>query len=61
MLKFNGKNIQTLTKYLNHLDMQCNPTHTFTWKVSMTAPINDYLKKNLEASFMAVSRPSLNE
>ena len=35
--------------------------HAFTWKVLMTASINDRLRKNLEASFIAVSRPSLNE
>ena len=27
----------------------------------MTAPINDRARKNLEASFIALSRPSLNE
>ena len=27
----------------------------------MAAPINDRLRKNLEASFIALSRPSLNE
>ena len=38
-----------------------NPTHVFTWKVLMTAPINDRARKNFEASFIALSRPSLNE
>ena len=27
----------------------------------MTAPINDRARKNFEASFIALSRPSLNE
>ena len=27
----------------------------------MAAPINDRVRKNLEASFIALSRPSLNE
>ena len=27
----------------------------------MTAPINDRVRENLEASFIALSRPSLNE
>ena len=27
----------------------------------MAAPINDCVRKNLEASFIALSRPSLNE
>ena len=35
--------------------------HAFTWKVLMTAPINDHMRKNLEATFIALTRPSLNE
>ena len=35
--------------------------HAFTWKVLMTASVNDRVRKNLEASFIAISRPSLNE
>ena len=27
----------------------------------MTPPINDHVRKSLEASFIALSRPSLNE
>ena len=42
-------------------DLQLNPTHAFTWKVLMTAPINNRVRENLEASFIALSRPSLNE
>ena len=38
-----------------------NPTHAFTWKFLMTAPINDRVRKNLEASFIALIRPSLTE
>ena len=34
-----------------------NPTHAFTWKVLMTAPINDRVTKNLETSFIALGRP----
>ena len=41
--------------------LKSNPTHAFTWKVLTTAPINDHAMKNLEASFIALSRPSLNE
>ena len=41
--------------------LKSNPTHVFTWKVLMTAPINDRVRKNFEASFIALSRPSLNE
>ena len=36
------------------------PTHKFTWKVLMAAPINGRAGKNLEASFIAPSTPSLN-
>ena len=41
--------------------LKSNPTHALTWKFLMAAPINDRVKKNLEASFIALSRPSLNE
>ena len=37
------------------------PTHTVTWKVLMAAAINDRVRKNLETSFIALRRPSLNE
>ena len=37
-----------------------NPTHTFTWKVFMNAPQNTRVRKNLEASIVALHRPSLN-
>ena len=37
--------------------LKSNPTHAFTWKVLMTAPINDRVTKNLEASFKALGRP----
>ena len=61
LLKFDGKNIQTLTKNLIQLDILKNkPTHAFTLKLLMTALIRDYLRKNLEASFKASSTP-LNE
>ena len=35
--------------------------HAFTWKVLIAAPINDHVRKNLDASFIVLSRPSLNE
>ena len=41
--------------------LKSNPTLAFTWKVLMAAPINDRDRKNLEVSFIALSRPSLNE
>ena len=41
--------------------LKSNPTHVFTWKVLLNTPINDRVRKNLEASFIALSRPSLNE
>ena len=30
--------------------------NAFTWKVLMTAPINDRVRKNLETSFIALGR-----
>ena len=41
--------------------LKINPTHTFTLKVLMTERINNSVRKNLEASFIALRRPSLNE
>ena len=41
--------------------LKSNPTHAFARKVLMTAPINDRVRKNLEVSFIALSRPSMNE
>ena len=41
--------------------LKSNLTHAFTSKVLMTAPINDCVRKNLEVSFIALSRLSLNE
>ena len=41
--------------------LKSNPTHAFAQKVLMTAPINDRVRKNLEVSFIALSRPSMNE
>ena len=35
--------------------------HAFTLNDSMAASINDLLMKNLEASFIALSRQTLNE
>ena len=37
-----------------------NPTHSFTWRVFMNAPQNTRVRKNLEASVVALHRPSLN-
>ena len=51
--------IKTISEPSRYL--KSNPTHAFTWKALITAPINDRVKRNLEASFIALSRPSLNE
>ena len=37
-----------------------NPTHSFRWRVFMNAPQNTRGRKNLEASIVALRRPSLN-
>ena len=36
------------------------PTHNFTWSVLMSAPKNVRIRKNLEASEVALKRPELN-
>ena len=51
--------INKISELSTHL--KSNPTHTFTRKVLMTAPINDRVRENREASFIALSRPSLNQ
>ena len=51
--------IKTISEPSRHL--KSNPTHAFTWKALITAPINDRVRRNLEASFIALGRPSLNE
>ena len=33
----------------------------FTWDVLMDASINEWVRKNLEESFIALNRPSLNK
>ena len=59
------KDERSLTKYDKISEpsryLKSNPVHAFTWKVIVTAPINDHMRKNLEPSFVALSRPSLNE
>ena len=59
------KDERSLTKYDKISEpsryLKSNPVHAFTWKVLVTAPINDRVRKNLEPSFVALSRPSLNE
>ena len=51
--------INNISEPSRHL--KSNPTHAFPWKVLMTVPINDSFRKNLEVSFIALSRRSLNE
>ena len=41
--------------------LKSNLTHAFTWKVLITAPIIYCVMKDLDPSFIAFSRPSLNE
>ena len=38
-----------------------NPDHVFQWKVLMSVPINICKRKNLEAFYIAVKYPTLNE
>ena len=37
-----------------------NPSHSYTWRVLMNAPQNMRVRRNLEASFVALHRPILN-
>ena len=40
--------------------LQCNLDHIFTWKILMSASLNIRTRKNLEASWIALSHPTLN-
>ena len=37
-----------------------NPDHTFSWSTIMNASTNARVRKNLEASWVALKKPSLN-
>ena len=37
-----------------------NPNHFFTWKVLCQAPYRNKKRKNLEATFIAIRKPILN-
>ena len=37
------------------------PDHAFTWEVILNAPENTRLRKNIEASIIALKRPTLND
>ena len=52
-------NINKVSKPSRQLNS--NPIHVFTWNVLMATPVNDRMKKNLETSFIAISRQSLNK
>ena len=54
-----GTDIHKISDTSIHL--KNDPTHSFPRKVLISASINDCVRKNIEASFLAVSRQSLNE
>ena len=54
-----GTDIHKISDTSIHL--KNDQTHSFTRKVLISASINDCVRKNIEASFLAVSRQSLNE
>ena len=37
-----------------------NPSHMFSWSIIMNASKNARIRKNLEASWVALKKPSLN-
>ena len=37
------------------------PTHSFEWKIILNAPNNKRTRKNIEASVIALKKPSLND
>ena len=38
-----------------------HPDHIFQWKVLMSAPMNNHKRKNLEAFFITLKHPTLDE
>ena len=62
MLLLVGMNMKTQTKIQNQPSISFNTQIMFfQWKVLMSAPMNNRKRKILEAFFIAVKRPTLNE
>ena len=62
MLLLVGMNMKTQTKIQNRPSISFNTLIMFfQWKVLMSAPMNNRKRKILEAFFIAVKRPTLNE
>ena len=40
--------------------LQQNPTHSFSWSILLSAPQNTRIRRNLEASVVALCKPKLN-
>ena len=40
--------------------LQQNPTHSFSWSILLSAPQNTTIRRNLEASVVALCKPKLN-
>ena len=59
MLLLVGMSMEIQTKIQGHLFQ--DPEYVFQWKVLMSAPVNNRRRKNLEAFFIAVKHPTLNE
>ena len=53
---FTNQSEQQPAKHLKN-----NPAHSFTWKVLLPASSIRRIRQNMEASIIALKRPSLNE
>ena len=53
------ENLKKDSEPAKHLFQQ--PGHVFQWKVLISAPMNNRKRKNLEAFFIVVKHPALNE
>ncbi len=64
-----GRNV--ITRWQEHENIKLNsepakhlrkfPNHKFTWKIISNAPEKTNLRKNIEASIIAIRKPSLND
>ena len=61
MLQLDGKNTMTLLKSQPAEHFKNNFDHVFNWVILCKAPLSYEFRRNLEASYIALLKPTLNE